>query len=69
MVNDAYGQKGHDLGIGADILARAALSEEFADASGKYYDNDRRAFSQPHPDALNSAKNQKLIAAIEQVID
>jgi len=68
MVKDAYGQKGHDLNIGADILARAALSDEFADASGKYYDNDRKAFDQPHPDALNSAKNQRVIAAIEQVI-
>jgi len=68
MVKEAYGQEGHDLSIGADILARAALSDEFADASGRYYDNDRRTFSNPHPDALISAKNTALVQAIEQFI-
>jgi len=68
MVKEAYGQKGHDLKIGADILTRAALSDEFADASGRYYDNDRKSFAQPHPDALDSTKNKRLIAAIEQLI-
>lgn len=68
MVREAYGQQGHDLSIGADILVRAALSDEFADASGRYYDNDRRSFSQPHPDALDTAKNRRVIAAIERLI-
>ncbi|MEM9014925.1 MAG: SDR family NAD(P)-dependent oxidoreductase [Pseudomonadota bacterium] len=68
MVKEAYGQEGHDLSIGADILTRAAVSDEFADASGRYYDNDRRSFSQPHPDALDSAKNRRVIEAIEQII-
>ena len=35
MVKDAYGIEGSDIRIGADILVRAALSDEFADASGK----------------------------------
>ncbi|MEM6475243.1 MAG: SDR family NAD(P)-dependent oxidoreductase [Pseudomonadota bacterium] len=65
MVKEAYGRAGHDLGIGADILARAAISDEFASASGRYYDNDRKAFSSPHPDALNPAKNAALVEAIE----
>ncbi|MEM9617964.1 MAG: SDR family NAD(P)-dependent oxidoreductase [Pseudomonadota bacterium] len=68
MVKEAYGQEGHDLSIGADILTRAALSDEFADASGRYYDNDRKSFAQPHPDALDSAKNRRVIEAIEQLI-
>ncbi len=68
MVKEAYGQEGHDLSIGADILARAALSDEFANASGRYYDNDRRTFSNPHPDALDSARNEALVQAIEQFI-
>ena len=37
MVKEGFGIAGSDLAIGADILARAALSEEFADANGKYY--------------------------------
>lgn len=32
MVKDAYGVAGNDLSIGVDILCRAALSDEFADA-------------------------------------
>ncbi|WP_340588858.1 SDR family NAD(P)-dependent oxidoreductase [Erythrobacter alti] len=68
MVREAYGQVGHDLSIGADILARAALGDEFADASGRYYDNDRKAFSQPHPDALDPAKNKALVQAIEEFL-
>lgn len=68
MVKEAYGQAGHDLRIGADILTRAALSDEFATATGRYYDNDRKAFTDPHPDALNASKNKSLIEAIEQLI-
>ena len=68
MVKEAYGRAGHDLKIGADILTRAALSDEFADASGRYYDNDRKSFAQPHPDALNAAANQSVIEAIETLL-
>ena len=68
MVKDAYGMAGNDLGIGADILVRAALSDEFKGASGRYYDNDRKRFSDPHPDALDPAKNDQLVQAIEQLI-
>lgn len=68
MVKDAYGMAGNDLGIGADILVRAALGEEFADASGRYYDNDNRRFADPHVDALNTAKNEKLVSTIEHVV-
>ncbi len=68
MVKDAYGQEGKDLMIGADILTRAALSDEFANATGQYYDNDRKSFAQPHPDALDSAKNKRLIEEVERLI-
>jgi len=68
MVKEAYGREGNDLRIGADILTRAALSAEFADASGRYYDNDRKSFAEPHPDALDSTKNKALIKAIEGLI-
>ncbi|MEM8649049.1 MAG: SDR family NAD(P)-dependent oxidoreductase [Pseudomonadota bacterium] len=65
MVKDAYGMEGNDLSVGADILIRAALSDEFKNASGAYFDNDQRQFADPHPDALDAAKNQRVIAAIE----
>ena len=68
MVKEAYGHEGHDLGIGADILTRAALSDEFADAFGRYYDNDRRSFAQPHPDALDPVKNKRVVEALEAFV-
>ncbi|MEL7296895.1 MAG: SDR family NAD(P)-dependent oxidoreductase [Pseudomonadota bacterium] len=68
MVKEAYGSDGKDLGIGADILIRAALSPEFADASGKYFDNDSQRFANPHPDALRADKVDAVVAGIEAVI-
>lgn len=68
MVRDAYGVTGGDLNIGADILCRAALSDEFADASGKYFDNDIGRFSSPHPDALNPGLCAELVATVEKIL-
>ncbi len=53
MVKDGFGVSGNDIGIGADVLVRAALSDEFASASGDYFDNDAGRFASPHPDALD----------------
>ena len=68
MVQEAYGVNGADLGIGADILCRASLSDEFADAAGRYFDNDIGRFSSPHPDALNPAKCEQVVRVIEDVL-
>ena len=68
MVKEAFGVAGGDLRIGADILIRAALSEEFATASGKYFDNDSGQFASPHPDALNKQKCEAVVQAIEAII-
>ncbi|WP_261817566.1 SDR family NAD(P)-dependent oxidoreductase [Vibrio gallicus] len=68
LVKEAYGMAGNDLGIGADILYRAALSDEFANASGKYFDNDLGSFAAPHADAENAAKNAKVVATIESLL-
>ena len=61
MVKEAYGRAGKDLGIGADILTRAALGDEFASSGGQYFDNDSGRFASPHPDALNSTKSTELV--------
>lgn len=68
MVKDAYGVAGGDVGIGADILYRAALSDEFATASGKYFDNDAGRFARPHPDALNAGKSANVVRTIETIL-
>lgn len=69
MVQQAYGAAGHDVRIGADILCRAALADEFADASGKYFDNDIERFANPHPDALNPQKCKKIVEIMEALLN
>ena len=68
MVRDAFGTAGKDVGIGVDILVRAALADEFADASGLYFDNDSGRFAPPHPDALDAGKRQKVSRGIEAIL-
>ena len=65
MVREGYGIPGKDIGIGADILVRAALSDEFATASGRYFDNDSGRFADPHRDALDPLKVAAVVGAIE----
>ena len=70
MVKEAFGKDGKDLGIGADILVRAALSDEFGrSAHGKYYDNDHQTFADPHPDALDPKKCQRLVETMDEVLN
>lgn len=68
MVKEAFGVDGGDLRIGAEIVCRAALSDEFAAASGHYFDNDSGRFAAPHPDALDPLKSEKVVRAIEAVL-
>ena len=69
MVQEAFGMAGGDVGIGAEILRRAALDDDFANASGLYFDNDAGRFGPPHRDALNDAKNAALVDAMEATLD
>ncbi|MDP5218252.1 SDR family NAD(P)-dependent oxidoreductase [Ruegeria sp. 2205SS24-7] len=68
MVKEGFGVAGNDIGIGADILHRAALSEEFASATGTYFDNDAGRFATPHSDALDAAKSAAVVRAIEAAL-
>ena len=68
MVKQAFGVVGSDIRIGADILTRAALSDEFETASGQYFDNDSGQFAPPHADALNLSKSEAVVRAIEAVL-
>lgn len=68
MVKEAFGVAGGDIRIGAAILTRAALTDEFAAASGLYFDNDSGQFASPHPDALDSLKSQEVVRMIEGLI-
>ncbi|AKI00341.1 short chain dehydrogenase [Hoeflea sp. IMCC20628] len=68
MVKEAFGVAGGDLAIGAQILSRAALSDEFAAASGLYFDNDSGKFASPHPDALDAHKSEDVVRMIETIL-
>ena len=69
MVKEGFGVPGSDLSIGAEVLARAALSDEFANANGKYFDNDEGRFGPPHRDALDEAKRTRVVEAMEAILD
>lgn len=69
MVKEGFGVRGADIGIGAGVLVRAALSEEFEGASGKYFNNDAGAFGRPHRDALDTKKNARIVDDIEDILE
>lgn len=69
MVREGFGVAGKDLAIGADILARATLSDAFADAQGQYFDNDAGRWNDPHPDALDANLRAEIVAAIDAAIE
>ena len=68
MVREGFGTFGNDLNIGVDILTLAALSDEFAAASGKYFDNDSGRLAAPHSDAASVAKVKRVVAIIDAQI-
>lgn len=55
MVREGFGTSGNDLNIGVDILTRVALSDSFAQATGRYYDNDAKRLA-PRYDATIAAE-------------
>ena len=68
MVKEAFGREGGDIGIGAEILRRASLDEDFAGASGQYFDNDAGRFADPHTDGLDAVRCARVVRAIEDVL-
>lgn len=64
MVKEGFGIAGHDLNIGADILIRAALSEDFATASGRYFDNDNGVFG---PIQANTSEAASVMQALADI--
>ncbi|KPD10738.1 SDR family NAD(P)-dependent oxidoreductase [Phaeobacter sp. 11ANDIMAR09] len=68
MVKEGFGIAGNDLSIGVNILREAALGSSFADASGKYFDNDSGQFAQPHSAALDAAHSADVMQAIQDVL-
>ncbi len=68
MVKEAFGVAGGDISIGADILTRAVLSDEFESATGLYFDNDKGQFASPHPDALDARKSEEIVRVLDAAL-
>jgi len=68
MVKEGFGVAGKDLGIGARILIEAALEPSFADASGKYFDNDAGRFAPPHAAAADSTQVTVVMTGIDEAL-
>lgn len=64
MVKEGFGVAGSDLSIGADILIAAAVDPEFAQASGKYFDNDNGRFASPHAAASDPSHVAAILEAL-----
>ena len=69
MVKQGFGIEGNDLNIGANILVKAALSDEFAQANGEYFDNDSGQFASPHPDGIDKNKRKNVSETVAQVLE
>ncbi len=68
MVHHAYGIEGADINIGAKAVCRAALSSDFEQANGLYFDNDIGSFALAHPDSRNTQLCDKLIETMDRII-
>ncbi|UJH71622.1 SDR family NAD(P)-dependent oxidoreductase [Ornithinimicrobium sp. INDO-MA30-4] len=68
MVREGFGYSGNDINIGVDILVRAATSDDFADVTGRYFDDDICSSGDPHEDALDAAKNAAVVEQIEALL-
>jgi NAD(P)-dependent dehydrogenase (short-subunit alcohol dehydrogenase family) len=69
MANEAYGQYWSPADKGVNILYDLAISEEYKGVTGKYFDNDKGAFGQAHPDAYDEAEIDKLISVTDELVN
>ena len=65
MVREGFGMSGNDIGIGVDILCRAALSDEFDGRSGAYFDNDSGRFAAPDSSASDPQQKARLLTVLD----
>lgn len=68
MVKEGFGVAGKSTSIGAQVLVDAALSDTFANASGRHFDNDVGQFADPHPSALDEAQVQETMRILKSLV-
>ena len=72
MVREAYGKFWSPASKGGDILYELAVSEEYSEKTGKYFDNDKGnpkgSFGEAHRDAYDAGAIQELITNTDQIL-
>lgn len=68
MVREAFHTMGKDINIGVNIMMEAALGDNFAQASGKYWDNDSGRFAAPGSDAGMPKRCAELVDCLDSII-
>lgn len=68
MTLEAYGQHWSSADKGANILYDLAISSQYAESNGTYFDNDSGSFSPAHNDAYNEKKIDQLIAETNKIL-
>ena len=72
MVKEAYGSQGKNLAIGADILVKAALSDQFTGMTGRYFADSNEAIPSRfgQDDALASAlwtRSEDIVSQLDEM--
>lgn len=68
MVKEAFGKSWSSADKGASILFDLAVSENYKNDSGKYYDNDHGSFGMAHSDAYDNSKIKQLIELTNRIV-
>ncbi len=69
MVKEGFGVAGNDISIGAKIVSSLSVDEQYGTESGKYFDNDKGQFSDPHPAGLNDQSCAELVRLMDSVVE
>lgn len=68
MVKEGFGTEGNDINIGVNIITELSIDKNYANSSGKYFDNDSGGFVAPQADGLDVQKTDKLIKLLDSQI-
>jgi NAD(P)-dependent dehydrogenase (short-subunit alcohol dehydrogenase family) len=68
MVEEAFGYHQSPADKGGDVLYELAVSDQYREASGQYFDNDKGAFGSLHADGRDEGAIAALIKRTEELM-
>ena len=69
MVEEAFGYHQSPAEKGGDILYELAVSDQYRESSGKYFDNDKGDFGSLHGDGRDKGAIASLLKQTEKVLE